>query len=73
MPETEITNPMRWTRRDDGSYVSDAGYVIRRNGPYWVSNRSDTEPVPGWNSHSKLAFAKTNCEQDRRNRANRDR
>lgn len=55
---------MKWHRRADGSYVSDRGYVILHEGPNWVSNRSDTEPIPGWNSNSSLALAKMNCELD---------
>lgn len=54
----------KWRRRGDGAYVSDAGYVIRRNGPDWSVNRSDTEPIPGFNTHSTLAIAKKRCEQD---------
>lgn len=55
---------MKWHRRADGSYVSDKDYVILHEGPNWVSNRSDTEPIPGWNSNSSLALAKMNCELD---------
>jgi hypothetical protein len=63
--DAEAARPMRWTRQGDGSYVSDRGYVILKYGDgNWVVNRSATEPVPGWNSHTTLAIAKQHAQQD---------
>lgn len=63
--DEEAARPMTWKRQGDGSYVSDRGYVILKYGPgNWVVNRSSTEPVPGWNSHSTLGLAKKHAQQD---------
>lgn len=65
-PPPDTPPLMRWTSRPDFSYISDAGYVIYRVARgNWVSNRSDAEPIPGFNRHSTLAIAKHNCERDR--------
>lgn len=56
----------KWRRRaEDGSWVcANTGYVIRRAGGNWVADRSDAEPIPGINVHSKLDIAKAACARD---------
>ena len=67
--------PMRWRKEDDdGVYVSTAGYRVRRiyqgsgRAAVWVAERPDNEPMPGWNTSSTAATAKTMCENDWRDR-----
>lgn len=57
--------PMRWRRQEDNSYVSVPGYRVHEQ--YlgnWYAERAEGEPLPGWNTATTLAGAKTMCEND---------
>lgn len=61
--------PMRWRRQEDGAYLSSAGYRIHQQAPHnWYTERPESEPMPGWNTHTTLDIAKKQCENDWRER-----